>query len=127
MGEYNYTIEEVEEILEDLVHELPQEFFNKLHGGVSLIDQSKYHPEGIGQDLYVMGEYQKGIYGNMIRIYYGSFMNVYGYLPKEKLKEKLRDTLRHEFRHHLEHLAGERGLEIQDEIELEKYRKSREK
>ena len=35
----------------------------------------------------------------------------------------------HEFRHHLESLAGERDLEIEDEIEISryKYRKERQK
>lgn len=123
MEEYNYTIEEVEDILEELAMELPEEFFLKLHGGISLIDQIKYHPEAVGNDLYILGEYQRGVYGNMIRIYYGSFMKTYGFLPRELLKDKLRKTLRHEFRHHLEHLSGERDLEIEDEIALEKYKK----
>lgn len=125
--QYNFTIDEVQEILEELVDELPDIFFEKLHGGVSLIEGTKYHPEGMGNDLYIMGEYQRGIYGNMIRIYYGSFMSLYGYSSLEYLKDKLRDTLRHEFRHHLEHLSGERDLEIEDEIFLEEYKKNHDK
>jgi hypothetical protein len=33
----------------------------------------------------------------------------------------LAGTLKHEFRHHLESLAGERGLEIEDEQFLADY------
>ena len=34
----------------------------------------------------------------------------------------MRKTLRHEFRHHLESLSGLRDLEVQDELELHRYR-----
>ena len=63
--------------------------------------------------------------GRLIRIYYGSFEKLFGYLEEEELKEKLRETLFHEFTHHLESLAGERDLEIQDAKQLARYRKER--
>ena len=43
----------------------------------------------------------------------------------EKWEEELTATLAHEFTHHMEGLAGERGLEIQDEAFLEQYREER--
>ena len=42
-------------------------------------------------------------------------------MDREQLKVKLREVLRHEFRHHIENLAGERGLEIEDEKFINKY------
>jgi hypothetical protein len=61
------------------------------------------------------------VLGRYIAIYYGSFARVYGHLSKEQLAGQLAGTLKHEFRHHLESLAGQRGLEIEDEKYLENY------
>ncbi|MDR1754967.1 MAG: hypothetical protein LBR74_08745, partial [Eubacterium sp.] len=60
--------------------------------------------------------------GRYINIYYGSFVRARGYLDAEGQKAELRRILRHEFTHHLESLAGEKGLEIKDRIEIEKYK-----
>ena len=38
-------------------------------------------------------------------------------------RDELYTTLSHEFTHHVEGLAGERGLEIKDELEMEEYRR----
>lgn len=45
--------------------------------------------------------------------------------PKEKLHKQAKDNdlwILGEFRHHLESLGGERDLEIEDKVFLEKYR-----
>jgi len=120
-----HSIDEVHAMLNDIADELPEDFWHLLHGGVILLPDIKYHPAGHGNDLYVMGDYNnRRDYGRHIRIYYGSFMQVYGHLPAHLLREKLRSTLVHEFTHHLESLAGERGLEIKDKIQLEQYKRS---
>ena len=72
-----------------------------------------------------MGEYQRSILGNMIKIYYGSFMEMYRYSSRERLKEKLEEVLLQEFTHHLEFLANEWGLVIEDKKFLEEYRKGK--
>lgn len=59
--------------------------------------------------------------GRGIIIYYGSFARLLGNLNETELKEEMRKTLRHEFRHHMEGLAGERGLEKEDEKDLSDY------
>ena len=83
-------------------------------------------PEGVGNELCIMGEYCRQYHlGRFIVIYYGSFAQVYGHLPKEDLAKRLRKVLLHEFRHHLESLAGERDLEIEDAIEIAEYRERR--
>jgi len=116
------SIDEVQDILDDLAEELPQEFYNELNGGILLLSQSKRSPYAKSDDLYVLGEYQVGYsMGRLIKIYYGSFMKLYGYMNKEELTKRLRHTLRHEFTHHLESLAGEKGLEIKDEIFRRNY------
>lgn len=117
------SIDRFHEILEELSQEIPQDFYRKLHGGIALLAEAKHHPETeASKDLYILGEYTRSRMGNYIKIYYGSFMEVYGHLKEEDLTEKLMDTLVHEFQHHLEGLAGSRDLEIEDARRLEEYR-----
>lgn len=115
-------IDKVHNMLEDIIEEIPQEFLKELNEGVVLLPQSKKHPESQGDSLIVLGEYSRSFSGRNIKIYYGSFKRVYGGLGQDEIYEKLKDTLLHEFTHHLESLAGERGLEIKDEIRLKKYK-----
>ena len=118
------TIDEVHQILDEIAEELPQDFFKELNKGIVLLPQYKLHPESRDRDrLYVMGEYGRDITGRHIAIYYGSFERVHGGLSMNALKERLRDTLLHEFTHHFESLAGEKGLEIEDARDMERYRR----
>lgn len=117
------TIDEVHEMLDEIVEELPDEFFKKLNEGIVLLPEYKLHPESRNIDkLYIMGEYIKSITGRRIAIYYGSFEKLCSDFSIEELRDKLKDTLLHEFTHHLESLAGERGLEIKDAEDMRKYR-----
>lgn len=75
--------------------------------------------------FYTLGEYIHDEMGRYIIIYYGSFIALYKNLPPEKFREELRDTLVHEFTHHIESLAGERSLEIEDELEMMSFRARR--
>lgn len=109
------------ELLGELVDELPEEFFDELNLGVRVDPGTKLHPEARDDDLYILGEYETSSMGCGIVIYYGSFEQLYGCLDENALKDELRKTLRHEFRHHMEGRAGERGLEIQDERDLQEY------
>ncbi|MGE5494488.1 MAG: metallopeptidase family protein [Burkholderiales bacterium] len=116
------SIDEMENMLNELAAELPEEFFRELNGGVILLSQAKLHPESKGGGLYALGEYYSGgAMGRYIAIYYGSFIKVYGGVSVERLRAELRKTLRHEMRHHLESLSGERDLEIEDEQYIAKY------
>lgn len=116
------SIDEVQDILDDLAEELPKEFYKELNGGILLLPESKQSPYARNDDLYILGEYQVGYsMGRLIKIYYGSFMKLFGYMDAEQLKVRLRHTLRHEFTHHLESLAGEKGLEIKDAEFLKGY------
>ena len=121
------SIDETEEMLNEIAEELPKEFYNKLNGGILLLPDVKFHPEGQNGDLVILGQYHYShMMGRYIEIYYGSFQRLYGFLPKEEYKKKLRKTLYHEFTHHMENLAGERGLEIKDKMKMEEYRKRKE-
>lgn len=116
------SLEEMEDLLDEIAAGFPREIFMELNGGILLLPETKMNPVGKNNDLYTMGAYHKGgSMGRYIVIYYGSFMKVYGRLGKESLKEKLTHTLKHEFTHHLESLAGERGLEIEDARFIAEY------
>lgn len=122
---YLERIDEVEEILEDICESIPSYAFDHLNGGIILSEDKKYHEESRADDLLIMGEYQRSILGKMIKIYYGSFMEMYRFSSRERLKEKLEEVLLHEFTHHLEFLANEWGLVIEDKKFLEEYRKGK--
>lgn len=117
--------EEMAQMLDEIGMEIPEEIYRGLNGGVLFSEETKYHSEGQNGDLIIMGQYVRNSLGRTIIIYYGSFMRRFGHLGAEELKEELRKTLYHEFTHHLETLAGERDLEIEDEIFMQKYREGK--
>lgn len=116
------TYEKYTELSDELVSELPDEFFSELNLGVVALDEIKYHPVAKPGELYIMGEYTRGVQmGCGIILYYGSFSAVYGDLSEEKQIAELRKIIRHEFRHHLESRAGEGTLAAEDEMKLENF------
>lgn len=118
------TIDEMQEMLEELAEEIPEAFFEELNGGIVLLPRAERDPRGKG-GLYTLGCYfSGGELGRYIAIYYGSFRRVFPDASREELREELRETLRHEFRHHVESLCGENGLEVEDEIFLQEYLRS---
>lgn len=120
------SLEEFQDMIDEIAAGLPEVFFRDLSGGVFAREYAKNHPESLGKELYVMGEYcVRHTLGRFIVIYYGSFMRVYGHLSKERLAKELRRVILHEFRHHLESLAGERDLEVEDAIEIAEYKMRR--
>ena len=109
--------------MEEICESIPSYAYEHLNGGIILTEEAKYHEEAYAEDLVIMGEYQRSMLGNMIKIYYGSFMDMYRFSSREILREKLEEVLLHEFTHHLEFLANEWGLVIEDNKFLEEYRK----
>ncbi len=122
------SIDETQELLDEIAESLPQEFYYELNGGILLLPDEKASPYSVDNDLWILGEYQRGgMMGRLIKIYYGSFARMFPYGSKEAVADQLRETLLHEFTHHLESLAGERGLEVWDEEQLKKYFKRKNK
>ncbi len=116
------SIEEINEILDEITLEIPDELFKGLNEGIVLLPEFKVHKKSVeGSPLYVLGEYHSSITGRHIRIYYGSFEKVYHDHTVEFLRKKLKETLLHEFTHHLESLAGESHLEKEDMNNLRRY------
>ena len=120
------SFDAVGDLLDELAEEFPEEFYRELNGGISLLPQAVEDPQG--EDLYIMGEYCNDMMGRYINLYYGAFAALAEQedWTEEDWTEELYTTLAHEFTHHMEGLAGERGLEIRDELELEQYRRERE-
>jgi hypothetical protein len=117
------TIDQAQTMLEQMVNDLPEAIFQDLNGGVLLLPQAKRSPEARADDLYIMGEYVvRHDMGRMVKIYYGSFVKLFGEnAPDAKWEKELRHTLHHELTHHLEHLAGENDLEVEDDIRMYLY------
>lgn len=120
------SFDQVGDLLDEMAEEFPQEFYADLNGGISLLPEAREDPEG--EDLYIMGEYCNDMMGRYIVLYYGSFAALAQQedWTQEDWEDELYTTLSHEFTHHMEGLAGERGLEIRDELEMEQYRQERE-
>ena len=120
------SFDQVGDLLDKMAEEFPQEFYADLNGGISLLPEAREDPEG--EDLYIMGEYCNDMMGRYIVLYYGSFAALAQQedWTQEDWEDELYTTLSHEFTHHMEGLAGERGLEIRDELEMEQYRQERE-
>lgn len=121
------SIDEVYEILNRIWEGIPENILAGLNGGIILEEDIKYHPESEeGHPLYILGEYVSGPLGRMIKIYYGSLRASYSYKTSKFIERKLEEVLFHELTHHLESLAGEEDLRIEDFINMENYRRSKE-
>ena len=116
-----FSIDEITEMLDEIALELPKEIFRELNGGVSVLHETKQNYADPKGGLYVLGEYHRDQMGRYITIYYGSICVVYGRDTPEQMRANLKKILTHELTHHMESLAGERDLEIKDEIELDEY------
>ena len=119
------TFDQVGELLDEMAEEFPQEFYQDLNGGVCLLPEAKPDPDFPEGEMYILGEYCNDMMGRYINLYYGSFAALAEQenWTHEDWEDELYTTLSHEFTHHVEGLAGERGLEIKDELELEQYRR----
>ena len=118
------SFDEAAAMLDEIAEEIPEAFYTELNGGVCFLPESVRDPDSRkGCPLYILGEYINDFaLGNYISIYYGSIRDAYPDMTPEEWRAELKATLVHEFTHHVEWLAGERGLEIKDEIEMEEYR-----
>ena len=118
------SIDEVNDLLDTMAEEFPEALFDGLSGGVNLLEEAVPDTEFPEREMYILGEYCQDLLGNYINLYYGSFAALAeqeGWTDQD-WEEEFYTTLAHEFTHHIEGLAGERGLEIKDEQELEEYR-----
>ena len=116
-----FTIDEVNEMLDEIAAELPEGVFRDLNGGVCLVDETKRSDKDPAGGLYTLGEYRRDQMGRYIVLYYGSLIAVQGTSTQKMMRKRLREVLTHELTHHLESLAGDRTLEKKDERDLDDY------
>ena len=119
------TFDEAARLLDDITDSFPEELFQHLNGGVLLIPEAEYHPDA--PDLLTLGVYCHDMMGRYIKIFYGSMVQLAQEenWTQEDWEGGLWDTLSHELTHHLEGLAGERALEIKDEVQMAEYWESK--
>ena len=124
------SIDEYQQIISELVDELPTEFFRELSGGVIVSDAAEIPDYARDNDLYTMGHYQITSGMRQIVMFKGSFDRVYPQADPTEARDILRGVLRHEFRHHLESLGGvhnSSSLEAEDERQKQAYLSSHSK
>lgn len=118
------SMEEYQNIITELMDELPDEFFRELSGGVIASEAMVIPDYARGNDLYTLGQYQVYSGIRQIVMFKGSFDRVYPQADAAEARELLRGTLRHELRHHLEFLGGvhnSSSLEAEDERAKQAY------
>ena len=118
------SMEEYQNIITELMDELPDEFFRELSGGVIASEAMVIPDDARGNDLFTLGQYQVYSGIRQIVMFKGSFDRVYPQADAAEARELLRGTLRHELRHHLEFLGGvhnSSSLEAEDEREKQAY------
>lgn len=104
------SFEEAGNILDEAADALPEEIFQGLNGGISLLHRLVTDDDG----FCIMGQYIVDSMGRRVEIYYGSFQDVHADDSDEVVAAELRKTLYHELTHHLENRAGDRSLELWD-------------
>ena len=118
------TIEEYKQIIEELLDELPEEFFRELSGGVTVSEALVIPDYARAGDLYTMGQYQVSYGVRQINMFKGSFDRAYPDADAARARELLRGILRHEFRHHMESLGSihnSSSLEAEDARRKQAY------
>jgi hypothetical protein len=113
------SFEEAELALDEIAADLPQEIFKRLNGGYVLTEEVMRDANG----FYILGQYhvQPTGLGRYVTVHYGSICEVFGNISPRMFREKLKFVLHHELTHHLESLAGDKSLEIQDEVDKARY------
>ena len=118
------TIDEVNDLLDDMADSFPEALFDGLNGGVNLLEEAvpdEEFPEG---ELYILGEYCEDALGRYINLYYGSFAALAeqeGW-DRRTWEDELYTTLSHELTHHMESRGGLHALDDRDAEEMARWR-----
>ena len=118
------TIDEVNDLLDEMAEGFPAALFDGLNGGVNLLEEAvpdEEFPEG---ELYILGEYCEDALGRYINLYYGSFAALAERedWDQQIWEDELYTTLSHELTHHMESRGGLHALDDRDAEELAQWR-----
>ena len=118
------TIDEVNDLLDEMAEGFPTALFDGLNGGVNLLEEAVPDPEFPAGEMYILGEYCEDLLGNYINLYYGSFAALAERedWAEQVWGEELRITLSHELTHHMEARGGLHALDDRDAEELAAWR-----
>ena len=118
------TIDQANDILDEIAESFPEVLFQELNGGINLLEEALPDPEFPEGEMYILGEYCDDCLGLYINLYYGSFAAL---AERENWDEavwrdELRITLSHELTHHMENRSGLHALDDRDAEELAQWR-----
>ena len=118
------TIDEVNDLLDEMAEGFPDALFDGLNGGVNLLEEAvpdEEFPEG---ELYILGEYCEDALGRYINLYYGSFAALAEReaWDRQTWEDELYTTFSHELTHHMESRGGLHALDDRDAEELAQWR-----
>ena len=118
------TIDEVNDLLDEMAEGFPAALFDGLNGGVNLLEEAvpdEEFPEG---EMYILGEYCEDALGRYINLYYGSFAALAERedWDQQIWEDELYTTLSHELTHHMESRGGLHALDDRDAEELAQWR-----
>ena len=118
------TIDQVNDLLDDMAEEFPEVLFRDLNGGVNLLEEAKPDPEFPPGEMYILGEYCNDMLGLYVNLYYGSFAALAEKedWDQDTWEDELWTTLSHELTHHMENLSGLHALDDRDAEELAAWR-----
>lgn len=118
------TIDEVNDLLDEMAEGFPAALFDGLNGGLNLLEEAMPDEEFPEGEMYILGEYCEDMLGRYIDLYYGSFAALAERedWDRKTWEEELRTTLAHELTHHLEALGGLHSLDDRDAEELARWR-----
>lgn len=118
------TIDQVNDILDEIAEGFPEVLFQELNGGVNLLEEALPDPEFPEGEMYILGEYCNDCLGLYINLYYGSFAALAEREDWDESvwRDELRITLSHELTHHMENRSGLHALDDRDAEELARWR-----
>ena len=118
------TIDEVNDLLDEMAEEFPAVLFDELNGGINLLEEAVPDPEFPEGEMYILGEYCDDLLGRYINLYYGSFAALAERedWDRETWEDELYTTLSHELTHHMEGRGGLHALDDRDAAERAAWR-----
>ena len=118
------TIDQVNELLDEMADGFPEALFDGLNGGVNLLEEAVPDPAFPAGEMYILGEYCDDLLGNYINLYYGYFAALAEQedWDRQTWLDELRTTLSHELTHHMELRGGLHALDDRDAEELAAWR-----
>ena len=119
------TIDDVNDLLDEMAEGFPAVLFDGLNGGVNLLEEAMPDPEFPEGEMYFLGEFCDDCLGRYISLYYGSFAALAEQedWTEDDWRRELRETLAHELTHHMESRAGTHALDDKDAEELAEFRR----